>query len=388
MAELSSIFESALAFDPSGDLDAFLKQAPAKWVVYLFADEQDRPLQLLCVRNLRASLKRRLGGDETIGRRIPYRQIVRRIHFRRVDNAFEADWVYFQAARQLFPTTYRAMVGFRPAWFIHINSQTPFPRYTRSTDLTQKTGQLIGPVEDKHAAARLIQLLEDTFDLCRYYNILVQAPRGKACAYKEMGKCPAPCDGSISMDEYHRMIEASAAAAVDPQPFIDRQTAAMRAAASELKFEAAAKIKSKVEQASQLGAGAFRHARRIEDFQYLSIQRGPRQGIAKVFLITPGRIEELAGLVAEPAHPGDILRLALGRAAEVAANPTDEQGAQVIGLVAHHLFVAKHSNGIFLLLCSISESALARAYRELCKQKLAESAEDEEGIVKELQGIE
>src|SRR5207248_5372838 len=126
---------------------------------------EDRPIQLLCVRNLRSSLKRRLGGTETVGpsKRVNYRDLVRRIHWRRVDSAFEADWVYYEAARLLFPRTYQGMVGFRPAWFVHVNPDAYFPRYTNTIDLTTKTGLLIGPVEDKHAAARLIQLAEDAF---------------------------------------------------------------------------------------------------------------------------------------------------------------------------------------------------------------------------------
>src|SRR6202453_3323201 len=86
-------FDHRVAFDPAQDFEQFLKLVPAKWVVYLLADEHDAPVQLLCVKNLRYSLKRRLGGDEMIGptRRVNYRDLVRHIHWRRVDSAFEAD---------------------------------------------------------------------------------------------------------------------------------------------------------------------------------------------------------------------------------------------------------------------------------------------------------
>src|SRR5262245_50168649 len=91
------ILDHELAFDPvaastSELFDAFVKRAPAKWVVYLLADENDNPVQLLCVKNLRYSLKRRLGfgieneaGTVTSTRRVDYRDIVRKIYWRRVD---------------------------------------------------------------------------------------------------------------------------------------------------------------------------------------------------------------------------------------------------------------------------------------------------------------
>jgi excinuclease UvrABC nuclease subunit len=383
MGCFQGIFDNTLQFDPAGDFEPFLKLVPAKWVVYLLADEHDQPVQLLCVKNLRYSLKRRLGGQETIGptKRVNYRDLVRHVHWRRVDSAFEADWLYYEAARRVFPQSYQGMVGFRPAWFIHVDPDAVFPRYVKTTDLTRRPGELIGPVEDKHAAGKLIQWVEDWFDLCRYHNILLQAPHGIACAYKEMGKCPAPCDGSISMQQYRRLVEWSARTLVDPSEFLRDQTRRMQQAAADLRFETAGKIKAFIEQVSQLGKGPFRHVARLADFQYLSLQRGPRSGTAKVFLITPGRIDEVLGLIDESFQPAEVMRLALQGAAEPVADVTAD-GAERIGIVAHHLFSPKA--GVFLPLAKLDEKSIAKAYRDLQKQKVAEETE-EEGVMKELQ---
>lgn len=374
-------------FDPSADFEAFLRAVPAKWVVYLLSDAEDRPIQLLCVKNLRASLKRRLGGDEQIGpsRRVNYRDVVRHVHWRRVDSAFEADWLYFEIARQVFPQTYQGMVGFRPAWFVHVNPETNFPRYVKTTDLS-RPGTYIGPVEDKHAAARLIQLVEELFDLCRYYNILVEAPHGKACAYKEMGKCPAPCDGSISMDQYRRLIEWSARTLVDPADAVRAHTRRMQQAADELRFEIAARIKAYIEQLSQLGKGAYRHARLLKDFQFVSFQHGPRQGTAKVFLITPGRIRQIACMIDEPAHPSQLLRDCLTQAAEQGEPDLDVVGAERIGIVSHHLFAPKAAQGVFLRLDELDEKQIVKAWRDLRKRPVEEETEAE-GVMKELQSL-
>src|SRR5262249_18583352 len=115
------MLDQILTFDPAGDFEKFLRAAPAKWVVYLVSDADDRPVQLLCVKNLRYSLKRRLGIEaedpDARSRRVDYRQIVRQVRWRRVDSAFEADLVYLEAARKYFPTNYQTMAGLRPAWF-------------------------------------------------------------------------------------------------------------------------------------------------------------------------------------------------------------------------------------------------------------------------------
>jgi len=77
----------------------------------------------------------------------------------------------------------------------------------------------------------------------------------------------------------------------------------MQAAAKELRFESAAKIKSYIDSIGTLGKGDLRHFRRLRDFNFLSLQHGPRDGRAKAFLITPGAIEEIAGVPIEPSRP-------------------------------------------------------------------------------------
>jgi hypothetical protein len=67
MNEMADILTEHVAFEPGEDFEAFLKKVPARWVVYLLADENSRPVQLLCVKNLRYSLKRRLSGEESSG---------------------------------------------------------------------------------------------------------------------------------------------------------------------------------------------------------------------------------------------------------------------------------------------------------------------------------
>lgn len=383
MTPLAELFDHFADYHPDRLLDDLLKTTPAKWVVYLFTDSEDRPVQLLCVKNLRASLKRRLGEGEEAGptRRVDYRELVRRIYWRRVDSAFEADWLYLEIAREVFPASYRGMVGFDPAWFVQVNPENPFPRYVKTID-PRRDGIVIGPFADKHAAARFMHLVEDAFDLCRYYNILVEAPRGRACAYKEMGKCPAPCDGSISMQQYRELIAWSALTVVAPEGFVAEHTKRMNEAAAELRFESAGKIKQFLELIGQFGKGAFRFARRIEDFRFVSLQHGPRPGTAKVFLICGGTVVEVAGLIGDPRSSSDLLRAILREAGR--EEDLDERGVERLGVVSDHLFRARRTSGVYLRLDEVEEKAFARAYRELQKQE-APADSEEEGVVKELQ---
>jgi excinuclease UvrABC nuclease subunit len=386
----AGIFNHAASFDPEGDFDSFLKTAPAKWAVYLLADADDAPIQLLYVKNLRQSLKRRLGGagvdDAPLSKRVDYRQLVRRVHWRRVDSAFEADTVYLGAARHTFPQTYRGMTGFRPAWFVHVNPETTYPRYIKTIELSRERGVYFGPLEDKHAAQKLVQLVESLFDLCRDYSILTQSPAAGPCAWKQMEKCVGPCDGSITLEAYRDLVAYSAAVLSDPADHLRTQTQRMKQAAAELRFEAAEKIKLYVTQLSQLGKGPLRHVRPLRDFAYLSLQRGPRAGTGKVFLVTPGQIEEIAGIIAEPVQPSELLRHVLQLAADRRDAFIDAAGVERIGVVASHLFQSRQTHGVFIPLDAIDEKSIARAFRDLQKQKAPEESQSE-GVTKELQAL-
>lgn len=388
MDDAGNIFTDRIDFDPDQPIEVLLEQVPARWVVYLFRGQEGEPIQLLSVKNLRASLKRRLGGmlvDEGPNRRVDYTRIVRQIKWRRVDSPLECDLVYLEAARRTFPQSYKGMTGFRQAWFIHIDPDAKFPRYVRTTGLDERAGLLFGPLEDKHSAGRLVQLLEDAFDLCRYYPVLLETPKGKACAYKEMGRCPAPCDGSISLQQYCRMIDWSVQVLRDPREELRQQTVRMQQAAAALKFEIAQRIKQHVDQLSMLGKASFRHVKELHHFAYVSIQHGAKAGHAKIFAITPGRIEHLASLVAEPRGT-ELFRFLLeyfeggSRLA-----PVEQAAAERIAVVSHHLFSPKTRPGSFIHLHDLTAESLARAYRELQKQSAESESPADEGVLRELQ---
>ena len=382
MPDLTTLLPDALGYDPDADFYAAALAAPAKWAVCLLEAADGRPVQLLSVKNLRYCLRRRLAAPDADGgptRRVDYRQIVRTVRWRRVDSEFEADLIYLEAARRLFPDTYRSMTGYRPAWFVHVNPDTAFPRFTKTADLSLSTGVYLGPLDSKGDAAKLIEQTQDLFDLCRFYPILVQAPDGAACAYKEMGKCPAPCDGSISMESYRHTVRWAADSVPDPAPLLADATARMKSAAAALNFEAAGRVKKYVDDIERLNDRKFRHVKRLEQFRWVSLQAGPREGTAKVFLVTPAEVREVAGLIGPPAGWSDVLRRMLESAGEPSRAGVD---AERVSAVSHHLFKSK-AMGIFLPLDEAEDRGLSKAYRELQKQARPPEGE-EEGVMKEL----
>lgn len=384
---LETLFDQSAEFRPDLPIAALLESVPAKWVVYLFADEAGSPFQLLCVKNLRSSLQRRLGEENELapGRRVPYRQVVRRIWWRRVDSALEADLAYADAAEALFPTIHRQFIESRRPWWIEIFPDATHPRFVR-TDHPQpeEDKRLFGPLPSKAAAGRVIETLEDAFDLCRYYHILIQAPHGAACAYKQMHKCPAPCDGSISLPMYRQMIHQAVSFLEHPADVIQQHTARMQSAAAAMQFEAAGRVKSYIQQLTEIADLSLRP---MEELEFLAILRGPRVSQTKVLWLSPLEVRPLACLsCADEVAGNDVASLAQQqRQRRAPTGPWKQDNMDRLAMLSHAL-LNPQPDAVLLPAAEASARNILEAARQVSRKRAEpEAPASEEGVVRESQ---
>ena len=308
------LFENEMAFPPpasseeGADADApplTDRIFPGGGGVYLLTDAADRVVLLSAAADLRRALRGRLlePAAETVEehrsrRRADLSEVVRRIRWRTAHSMFELNLAYLKIARRLLPDSYKENLAFGPCWFVHVDPDERIPRFAVRKTL-RGTGVEFGPLCTQSDASRLVQILEDAFDLCRYIHILEQVPHGQACAYFDMGRCPAPCDGSIPLSQYREMIRAALAFALgDRQPLYDAVETQMHEASTALAFEKAGLIKQRLERAQAIEHEAFRWVRRVEDFRFLVVQRGGGRSKVKTFFVSGGEIE-----------PGEIVKL-------------------------------------------------------------------------------
>ncbi|HEY4330276.1 MAG TPA: hypothetical protein VGN88_11115 [Phycisphaerae bacterium] len=366
---------------------------PAKGAVYLLTGPGEKGGQesmlLATVGDLRAALKRRLADTppEVKSKRIAYGNICTRVHYRIVYSPFAANFYYAQAARALFAETAEALIPWRSSWWIGVErggaGTTLFPRFRKTNNLSDPTLQYAGPVRDKHAAQRLVESLEDLFDLCRYQSILVQAPQGKACAYKEMGKCPAACDGSESLAEYRaRIDEAFAFAAGNGRDIWQKKIEGqMKAAAVKLQFEAAGRLKQRLKRAGAMLPGGLSQRADIdptaclEDFAFLTLQPGKGKPWIEPWLVHPAdavRLEQVQFKEITTAAEG------LAKQCEALALTKVRRGlspleTRMAGLMAHHLLRGEDDPGIWLRVRDVASkgTAVILAAAESLKQRKA-----------------
>lgn len=227
----------------------------------------------------------------------------------RVTSGLEADAVYLRVARQRMPEAAKVVSERWRAWFAHVDPDAAFPNWTKTNllglvktrsassgvEASVETGVLIGPIAEKDAAGRFIECVIDAFDLCRYHHLLVQAPKATACAYKEMGRCAAPCDGSESMDGYRARTREAVRIVCETgiEQSIAELQAGMQAAVAKQDFESAGVLKKQLDRLAVLQKPAFAHVSRLDQWRLLLVLKGPSKGAVRLALVDRGRVLRL-----------------------------------------------------------------------------------------------
>lgn len=261
-----------------------------------------------------------------------------------VGSSFEADLVFLEIARARLPLLHAALADRYQPWFVHCNPAARYPRWIKTARPGRSPGHSgvwIGPLPDKNAAGRLIDMLESGFDLCRYHHVLTQTPNGTACAYKEMGRCASPCDGTVPLESYHAQIARSIDFVTSNiAAHLDATAEQMRVAGDALDFEGALAMKRHLDDLSGAGKPAFRLVDRLERFRFLAIQRGHERGTITAFLVEAGAVTRLCtdGTVTDAADRLSKDLLEAATAGQPCSIPAAELDLPRLGLVCWHLF--------------------------------------------------
>jgi DNA polymerase-3 subunit epsilon len=383
------------------DAEIDLTALPASPGVFSFEDDRGRTISLAISANVRRLVRSRLATDADGGasRRVDLRAIAHRVAAMPVGSSFEAEWAYLQLARASLAETYRSVLDRWRGWFIHANPKVEFPRFVKTaapgSPPTGRQGIYLGPFSDKHAAQRTIELVQDMFDLCRYYHILVEAPNAAPCAYKEMGKCPAPCDGSVTMGAYRLMMRKAIEFLASP---IGDSLHAMKTSVSEaserLDFERARAIQQRLDAAQELAKPQYRFVDRLDRFRFVAVAPSERAGLARLFLISGGWIAPVIDLPLDAttehieAATGGFERLADEHPVSLA-----DAWVENIGLVCRHLFQPAKSRDprtTFLPTAhGLEQSDLRKALRRVGRDQGTGEADVEGGIADSIiEGVE
>ena len=129
--------------------------------------------------------------------------------------------------------------------YIRVTVGEAYPRVLFSRQLKKDKSKYFGPYTSVNAVKDILELLRKIYKIrtCNR-NLPKDIGKERPCLYYHMGQCDAPCQGSITQEEYRKNIEQVIEFLNGTyMPVVDRLEKKMQEASENLEFERAAELR-------------------------------------------------------------------------------------------------------------------------------------------------
>lgn len=316
---------------PGPFTDRDLERLPASHGVLAFEDTSGTAVQLLSSADARSAARDRLIPGEQTSPRADLSGVAGSVSFWEASCSLEADLIHARIGPSLMGQAWGETRGAMAFFALHADPEEPFPRFRTHESGDLPEGELVGPFTTRKRAEAFAEELVDLYELCRKYERLVEAPEGTPCVYKEMGTCPAACDGSETMGAYRaRFAEALAFGKTPSGVSIERARARMEAASGAMDFERAAREKAALERIESMRASPDHLAGDLRRAAWLGVSNVGRGKRLYACVLRGGRV--LGERVCGAGDPLEENAQALAGA--IAADSGEAVDIDVIGALA------------------------------------------------------
>jgi hypothetical protein len=328
---------------------AALRSAPSTHAVVALVDAQGNCVLCAATGDARAFCEKRReqieAGSSTVS-----------VYALACGSMFEAELTQIRFTRTVMPKVYRQTIAAWQPWLLSLDLARGTWKACALSDAVASGdgddgGVLVGPMPDKSAPVILGELLDDVFDLCRYPSELGKAPSGRACAYQEMGRCPAPCDGSELWPEFLARFAAAAGALTSVGQLIEVIEHRMREAGARCDFERGAHLKELAANLRGRKGQRFMHISHLNNFTRVAVVPTTKGSGSQVYLCRADGLTELGHLprLPDPASCTEIAeRVSELRALTKSFTPSPDARGD-LAFISHRLFMARKPE-VFLTL--------------------------------------
>lgn len=175
--------------------------------------------------------------------------------------------------------------------WLRIDPREPWPRLTLVRGRREDGARYFGPFTDSGAMKETVAVLRRAFPY-RTCSDRRLAQGGRPCLYYHIGRCPAPCVGYITEDDYARTVAQLMEFLEGRDAHVLRTLEAeMGQAAEELNFERAAELRDRVRALKAVGESQKAVLRRVADRDAVALAREGDVIVAQVFFVREGRVE-------------------------------------------------------------------------------------------------
>ena len=295
-----------------------LKKLPERPGVYLMHGEDGEVLYVGKAVNLKKRVKQYFA--KTVNRGPQILKMIEEIAWFEtitVDNETEALILECNLIKEHKPRYNTLLMDDKAYPYLRLTNEM-FPRLSYAHQMKRDGSEYFGPYADKGAAKETSRLLQSLFSLRTCSRKLPETiGKERPCLNHEMHRCPAPCAGLITAEEYAENVrQARRFLKGDYAPVIRMREEKMKAASDNLDFEEAARFRDRIEDIRSMSDRQKVSDTGGEDMDVLVLALENGEGMAEVFFIRDGRMigrdrfRTRAGAEEDPAEIlSQVLRL-------------------------------------------------------------------------------
>ncbi len=298
----------------------FLADAmPARPGVYIFKDEQGRPLYVGTSQNIRTRVRSYFTASEQRSRMSEMVGLAASIQPVVCQTTLEAQVRELRLIAEHKPRYNRRSKRPERAIWVKLTVE-PFPRLSIVRDVRADGARYFGPFASRASADAAVAAVHEVIPLRQCTGRLSTQGTGSECVLAELGRCGAPCTGRQSVAEYAVVVaEAADLISGDGRPATRAIRERMAALSEQERFEDAGVVRDRLMHLVRATARTQRIAPLASSPELVAAHRNERAGWDLVCV----RYGRLAGVSVCPAGADPMVYVAsLCATAEVVVAPT------------------------------------------------------------------
>ncbi|KCZ65613.1 excinuclease ABC subunit C [Hyphomonas sp. L-53-1-40] len=266
-----------------------LKRLPAKPGVYRMFGEHDDVLYVGKARDLKARVSNyaRLGGHtQRIARMI---SMTKRMEFVVTETETEALLLEASLIKSLKPRFNVLLRDDKSFPYILIRRDHEAPQIKKYRGSKMDQGDYFGPFASAGSVMRTLDTLQKAF-LLRTCEDSVYSVRTRPCMLHQIKRCAAPCVGLIEIEDYQALADQAADFLRGKGADLQKRLAAdMEAAADDMEFERAARLRDRIRALAHVRASQDVNPEDIEEADVFAIEMDGGVSCVQVFFIRAGQ---------------------------------------------------------------------------------------------------
>jgi excinuclease ABC subunit C len=281
---------------------------------YQFKDREGRVIYVGKAR----SLRQRLSNYFQDPRHLPPRTAAmvaaaETVEWIQVRNEVEALMLEYSLIKQHRPRFNIRLRDDKSYPFLAVTVGDEWPRPMVMRGRKRKGVRYFGPYAHAYAIRETLDLLLRTFPLrtCSDNKFGRHERLGRPCLLFHIEKCSGPCVGEVDREAYDRLVdELIEFLDGDTDTVVRRLEGEMQAAASELEYERAARLRDRLTSVRKAIERQQMVADRNEDLDVVGIAEDDLEAAVQVFFVRKGRVVGRKGFVldkVEDVAPGELV---------------------------------------------------------------------------------